>query len=79
MYIRTKAKFVSEDNPEDYEPSNFVFNLEDVLDYNQSDNGYTTVTLDSSTLRMIIAVKFTNFDKLFQEFHNNVKFTKIVE
>ena len=76
MQIRTIATFYDEEKKQEIE-GGFIFDLFEVSDANEIQNGYTCITISSTGLRTNIKIKFDTFWELIKEKHLNCK--KIVE
>jgi hypothetical protein len=68
MKIKTLAKFANGEEIEgvtkdDYVWTEFVFNINALDSYNESDDGYTTIELRHG-MRQTIAIKWEEFERL---------------
>lgn len=71
MYIRTKAIFIDEETKED-KTINYSFDLFDITDSNESENGYTSIT-NSNNTRTTVLIKYETFWKLIKETYHKTR------
>ena len=76
MQIRTMATFLDEEKKEIIE-GGYIFDLFDVCDANESEGGYTCITISSTGNRSEIKIKFETFWKIMED--NYIKTKTIVE
>ena len=76
MQIRTKSIFFDENTKKDIE-CGFIFDLFDVCDANEIDDGYTCITIASTAVRTNIKIKFDTYWKLIESKH--ISYKRIIE
>ena len=76
MQIITIATFYDEEKKEDIQRS-FTFNLIDIGDANETANGYTCITNNSTGIRTEIQITFKTYCEILEKKHFDCK--KIIE
>ena len=70
MQIRTKAIFVNEDTQKD-EEANFNFDLFEICDANETNEGYTSITNKSTGIRTTVKIKYETFWGLVKKYNHS--------